>query len=146
MPVIVVGADTENGRAIADGLWSPGREVRVFVSDDRLGAEFKERGFKVAIGDVSDESHIEGAALNCFTAVLVTEAATDSRERSFASSPQAVAKGWAGAVSTAAVRRVVWVTDMEPPETPRAEVSVVAPDDADLVARVVEIDDAQPSN
>lgn len=143
MPVIVVGADTETGRAIAEGLWSPGREIRVFVSDVEQGAEFKERGFKVAVGDVSDESHVEGAALNCFTAVLLAEAAIDSRERSFANSRRAVEEGWAGAVQAAGVRRVVWITDSDPPKTPRAEVSIVAPDEDDLVARVVEIDDAQ---
>ncbi|MDX1468881.1 MAG: NAD(P)H-binding protein [Acidimicrobiia bacterium] len=143
MPVIVIGADTASGRAIADGLSSPGREIRVFVSDEEQGADFKDRGFKVAVGDVSDESHVEGAALNCFTAVLIAEAAKDGRERSFATSHQAVVEGWARAVGAAGVRRVVWVTDAEPPETPQAEVAAVAPGADDLVSRVVAIDDAQ---
>jgi uncharacterized protein YbjT (DUF2867 family) len=86
MPVIVVGADTSQGRAVVEGLLEPGREVRAFVSDPDAGAELRELGVKVALGDVSDDSHVQGACTNCFTAVLVTEAARDGRERSFASS------------------------------------------------------------
>ena len=84
MPVIVVGADTPQGRAVVEGLVEPGREVRAFVSDPIVGAELREMGVKVALGDVSDDSHIQGACTNCFTAVLIKRRRAISRERSFA--------------------------------------------------------------
>jgi putative NADH-flavin reductase len=141
MPVIVVGADTRVGRAIVKGLHHPSRELRVFVSDEEQGAEMKEGGIKVALGDVSDESHVEAAALNCFTAVLIAEAATDGRERSFAATPEEVLAGWARAVSS--VTRVIWVSAQDVPATDAPEAAQVDPDDPDVVARVVALDDAQ---
>ncbi len=141
MPVIVVGADTGVGRAIVEGLYQPSRDIRAFVSDEVQGAELKEFGVKVAIGDVSDESHIEGAAMNCFTAVLVAEASTDDRERSFATTPGEVLAGWARAV--ASVTRVIWVSSGEVPETEAPETATVDPADPDVVAKVVDLDDAQ---
>ena len=63
----------------------------------------------MALGDVSDPSHVGAACLRCFSAVLVTEAAHDGRERSFASGPEAVLAGWVDAVREAAVNRVIWV-------------------------------------
>lgn len=107
--MIVVGADTPFGSAIVEALLEPGREVRAFVSDPVAAATFKRLGVKVALGDVSDPSHIEGSCLNCFSAVLVTEAAVDQRERAFASNRDAVLQGWVEAVSDAAVQRVLWV-------------------------------------
>ena len=115
MPVIVVGADTDSGEAIVEELSQPGREVRVFVSDDSRVDRYRAQGLKVALGDVSDDSHIWGAATRCFSAVLITEAADDDRERSFARSPQAVLQGWADAVTRAGVRRVIWVSGDDPP-------------------------------
>ena len=141
MPVIVVGADTGVGRAIIDGLYTPAREIRAFVSDEEQGAELKDLGIKVALGDVSDESHVEAAALNCFTAVLVAEASTDDRERSFAATPTDVLAGWARAV--ASVTRVIWVSAGEVPDTATPEMAKVDPDDPDVVAKVVALDDAQ---
>jgi len=44
MPVIVVGADTETGRAVVQGLIEPGREVRAFVSDLDAAAALRRRG------------------------------------------------------------------------------------------------------
>ena len=66
---------------------------------------------KVAIGDVSDASHVGSAALNTFSAVLIAEAAGDERERAFASSPAAVFAAWAEGVVDASVQRVIWVGD-----------------------------------
>ena len=111
MPVIVVGADTEVGGAIIDALLPRQGEVRAFVSDADTGLTLKERGVKVAIGDVSDASHVGGAALNTFSAVLVAEAASDERERAFASTPQSVFAAWTEGVTDAAVQRVIWVGD-----------------------------------
>lgn len=141
MPVIVVGADTERGAAIIDRLYDPEREIRVFVTDEPRGLELKDRGFKVAIGDVSDESHVEAAALRCFSAVLIAEAASDARERSFADSEQAVLEGWARAVSNSKVSRVIWVLSGEPPETGANEVATVDPDHPDLAVTVFELDE-----
>lgn len=141
MPVIVVGADTPTGIRIVDALLDPGREVRAFVSDPDEGMRLRERGAKVALGDVSDDSHIDAAATQCFSAILVTEAATDNRERSFAKDEPQVLKAWASGV--AGVRRVIWVYSGEPPPTKAAEVAVVGPDDPDLIDRVVSLDNAR---
>lgn len=143
MPVIVVGADTESGRALVDALVDPEREVRAFVSDGDAAAELRAMGVKVALGDVSDDSHVQGASMNCFTVVLVTEAAEDGRERSFARSPEEVLTGWAKAAAACGVTRVIWVHDGDAPEVTAAEVRTVSPLNPDLVATVVALDDAR---
>ena len=143
MPVIVVGADTREGRALVEGLIEPGREVRAFVSDVDAAAEFRRAGVKVALGDVSDDSHVQGAALNCFTAVLVTEAARDGRERSFASAEEQVLRGWATATEACGVTRVIWVHDGEVPPVAAKEVRTVSPRHPSLVSEVVALDNAR---
>jgi putative NADH-flavin reductase len=143
MPTIVIGADTGPGLAIIGALTQPGREVRAFVSDPEIVAELKRRGVKVALGDVSDDSHIEGAALHCFTAVLVTDAARDNRERSFATTEVDVLEAWGRAVVNAGVRRVIWVLDGEPPAVEVPEMARVSPGDPGLARRVLELDDAR---
>lgn len=143
MPVIVVGADTENGRALIDGLVSPEREVRAFVSDPETVAPLRAQGVKVALGDVSDESHVQGSLTNCFTAVLVTEAARDDRERSFATSEDEVLRGWASAAAASGVTRVIWVHDGDVPPTGTAETRTVSPGSPKLVTEVVALDDAR---
>jgi putative NADH-flavin reductase len=142
MPMIVVGADTMAGESILAQARPAEREVRVFVTDESKAQHLKSLGYKVATGDVSDESHVEGAALRCFSAVLVSEAADDDRERSFADTSQEVLKGWARAVANAGVRRVIWVTDGEIPETEVPEVATVKPDDPNLPSRVITLDNA----
>lgn len=142
MPMIVVGADTEAGEAILDQFDEPEREIRVFVTDEATGLEFKERGFKVATGDVSDEGHVEAASLRCFSAVLIAEAAQDDRERSFASDADQVLEGWARAVSNSDVTRVIWVTSEEHPVTRTREVASVDPANPGLAQKVVELDNA----
>ncbi|MCH7583037.1 MAG: NAD(P)H-binding protein [Acidobacteria bacterium] len=143
MPVIVVGADTSAGQAIIQRLQKPEREVRAFVSDERVGAQLKKSGFKVALGDVSDESHIETASTRCFSAILIAEAAMDDRERSFAGTVDEVLGGWARAVVNSEVTRVIWVSQADHPRTPTREVARVDPDDPELVEKVVALDDAQ---
>jgi hypothetical protein len=73
----------------------------------------------------------------------VTEAAEDNRERSFAASPQDVTRGWARAVARSNVRRVIWVTSGDPPETVAEEVATVDPADPELAEKVAALDDAQ---
>ncbi|MEX0757423.1 MAG: NAD(P)H-binding protein [Acidimicrobiia bacterium] len=141
MPVIVVGADTAVGRAIVDALLEPDREVRAFVSDLGAAEELREQGVKVALGDVSDPSHVGGACTRCFSAVLITEAATDDRERSFARTPGAVLAGWVEAVQDAQVTRVIWVGEGAIP-VPGLEVAKVGVAEPDIPARVAELDDA----
>ncbi|NNC41770.1 MAG: NmrA family NAD(P)-binding protein [Acidimicrobiia bacterium] len=109
MPVLVVGADTEMGKAAVDALLSRDGEVRAFVTDPGVALDLKKRGVKVATGDVSDASHVGGAATSVFSAVLVSAAATDDRERSFAATPLAVARAWAEGLSDARVKRIIWV-------------------------------------
>ena len=140
--MIVVGADTEAGEAILAQASPTEREVRVFVTDESKAQHLKSLGYKVATGDVSDESHVEGAALRCFSAVLVAEAADDDRERSFAATSEEVLRGWARAVANAGVRRVIWVTDGETPETEVPEMASVKPDDPALPNRVIALDEA----
>jgi putative NADH-flavin reductase len=143
MPVIVIGADTGAGLAISNELVNPGREVRAFVSDPQIAGDLKRMGVKVALGDVSDDSHIEAAAMHCFTAVLVTEAARDDRERSFARSEADVLEAWARAVGNAKVNRVIWVYDGAAPEAEVSEVATVSSTDPNLARRVAELDDAR---
>jgi uncharacterized protein YbjT (DUF2867 family) len=142
MPVIVVGADTDAGDEILRRLHSPDREIRVFVSDPVKGTELRQRGYKVAVGDVSDWSHVEGAATRCFSAVLIDHAARDDRERSFADNPEEVMAGWATAVANSGVRRVIWVTEGSPPETSAPEVARVDPAEPDFAQRVHDLDEA----
>ena len=143
MPLIVVGADTPSGRAILEPHDPRQREIRVFVTDETVGRRLKDRGFKVALGDVSDASHVEAASTRCFSAVLIAEAASDSRERSFAVDVDQVLKGWAGAVASSGVRRVIWVTTGDPPGALVDEVAIVSPDDPGLAEKVARLDDAR---
>lgn len=137
---MVVGADTRPGRLIIERFLTPEREVRAFVTDADSADELRGNGAKVALGDVSDDSHLAGACLNCFTVVLVAEAATDDRQRSFAATPEAVIEGWAKAVDAASVQRVIWVLAGQPPSTAVPEVAIVDPEREDLVDAVFGLD------
>jgi uncharacterized protein YbjT (DUF2867 family) len=141
MPLIVVGADTETGNRLVEKLDPTAREIRVFVSDENRALQLRGRGFKVATGDVSDESHVEAASTRCFSAVLITEAANDVRERSFADTAGRVLDGWARAMLNSGVKRVIWVTDDAPPETGVAEVAVVSPSQPEFVDTIVDLDE-----
>lgn len=111
MPVLVVGADTSLGQEIVGQLLAREGEVRVFVSDPAIGESFKQRGAKVAVGDPSDDSHIEGAATRAFSAVLITGCLRDGRELAFAESAEAVLDSWGRALKEARVQRAIWVVD-----------------------------------
>ncbi len=146
MPVIVVGADTPHGPAIVDALLDREGQVRAFVTDEPTAERLRGQKVHVALGDVSDASHVEAASTRCFSAVLLTTAAVDERERSFARSDRDVLAGWAGAIGTSVVTRAIWVldpahADWDPPNaTP--ERAVLALDHPDLVAEVARLDDA----
>ncbi|HJR92994.1 MAG TPA: NAD(P)H-binding protein [Acidimicrobiia bacterium] len=142
MPVIVVGADTPIGTRLVEHFGGRDREIRAFVTDPEAGLALRRDGIKVAVGDVTDDSHVTGACLNCFSAVLVMEAATDDRLRSFARDFDAVLDSWAAAVRTANVRRVIWVGDAVPPPVPDIEVAVVSPRHPDVVGEVFRLDDS----
>jgi len=144
MPVIVVGADTPLGAVIVEALTSRNGEIRAFVSDPGTGRRLREAGIKVAVGDVSDGSHVAGAALNCFSAVLLAGAASDGRERSFADDPDQVLEVWVDAIAEAGVQRAIWVGRMpnrsnETPETALVEVGDRSP--ADIAAEITDLDD-----
>ncbi len=111
MPVIVIGADTSIGEAITALLTAREGEVRAFVSSASAALLLRKSGVKVAVGDVSDGSHVEGAALGCFSAVVIPEAAFDRRERSFTDSPPTTVATWVSALSNASVRRLIWLED-----------------------------------
>jgi len=98
----------------------------------------------VAVGDVSDASHIAGAAADCFSAVLLTEVAFDGRERSFTPDGAAVLAAWAAALADASITRAIWVGSAPPegaatPETAIVETGTLSP--ADIATQIVEIDD-----
>jgi hypothetical protein len=96
----------------------------------------------VATGDVSDEGHVEAAAMRCFSAVLIAEASTDDRERSFAHSPEEILQGWSNAVANSEVTRVIWVIEGAHPVTRAREVVAVDPGEPDLAGTVARLDDA----
>ena len=109
MPVIIIGADTEYGPAVASALSRRQGEVRAFVTDPASAESLRGMGIKVAIGDVSDASHIEGAAHDAFSAVLIAEAALDGRERSFAATFDKVVDAWRHGLADAGVKRLIWI-------------------------------------
>jgi hypothetical protein len=100
---------------VIDRLLHPDREVRAFVSDPATADRLKKRGAKVALGDLSDSSHVAGAALRCFTMVLIGPAADDGREIGFATDPAALFRGWVQAAEEARAQRIIWVTDEKTP-------------------------------
>ncbi len=108
MPVIVIGADTELGHAIVPALQPASGEIRLFASDDDAVRRY--RGFcKVAVGDISDGTHVGGAAIGAFCAVVIATAAHDDRERHFADTPEALLEQWADGLQDAAISRVILV-------------------------------------
>ncbi len=127
MPVIVIGADTPLGRAAVTALLPGVGELRAFVTNPDDAERLKQQGVKVALGDVSDGSHVGGAALNAFCAVLAVEAAIDDRERSFADSPEAVIAAWAEGLADGGIKRAIWLEhDDVPAEAYRPLAAVVA--------------------
>lgn len=143
MPVIVIGGDTPLGSAIIGEIAAPGREVRAFVSDIATAEALRERGIKVALGDISDTSHVEAAATGCFSAVLIRMAATDGRDIAFASNTDEVAGGWAEAISAAGVKRAIWIDATGPRTTPEWRSVDSTGLTVEEVARIVaDLDDA----
>ena len=144
MPVMVVGADTPVGEAIIREVIDPDREVRAFVSDPSVGVRLKEAGVKVAMGDVSDASHVSAACLRCHTVVLVCDAASDGREISFAADAGELLGQWAQAVSEAGAKRVIWVANHPVPEAQIPEQATVDSDlsPEQIATRVADLDDA----
>ena len=144
MPVIVIGGDTPLGAAVLEALVSHDRDVRVFVTDPAIGTRFRDAGVRVAVGDVSDGSHVAGAAAGCFSAVLVTDATDDCRERSFADDPDEVLEVWTTAIVEAGVQRAIWVGRRpkgaaENPETALIEIDGRSP--PDIAAEISDLDD-----
>lgn len=137
MPVIVVGADTPLGEAIIPELMPVTGELRLFVSDPAVAEELR-RFAKVAVGDVSDGSHVGGAATGAFCAVLLAACASDARERSFATSPEAVFAQWADWLRDLGLARIIFVGNREEIadaamlETAAAEYATAVTDDTAL--------------
>lgn len=145
MPVIVVGADTPLGTAIVEELTRRGGEVRAFVGDREAAATMSAAGLKVAVGDLSDATHVSAASLGAFCAVLVEEAAGDGRELGFARDVGGVFSAWAQALAAAGITRVVWVGDegatrpSGAPEEVTVATAGAAP--AAIAARVADLND-----
>ncbi|MDJ0952494.1 MAG: NAD(P)H-binding protein [Acidimicrobiia bacterium] len=144
MPVIVIGADTRLGHAIVPALRPASGEIRLFASDEDAVARY--RPFtKVAVGDISDGSHVGGAAIGAFCAVVIAEAAHDQRERFFASTPDELFAQWADGLEEAGISRVILVgARSELPNPVRldnigAEYVLVDTSDKDLAAVADEV-------
>lgn len=148
--MLIVGADTRIGKALTEAVAGRG-EVRVFVSDEAVADVLRQSEFKVALGDVSDPSHIGGAAIGAFSAVLLAEAATDDRVRSFAVDPTSVVAAWIDAVADAGVRRIILVGGAAEEAllsgvaagVETAFVDTHQADASSVVARVVALDEAR---
>lgn len=147
MPVIVVGADTPVGAEIVAELAGYAGEVRAFITDPTPADRFRRMGCKVAMGDLSDGSHLEIAAFECFTAVLIAGAAGDGRERSFAETPEAVAVAWMEAVRDAGIHRLIWIGSDALPDPPdRAvcpEVAVLAESERGVPQEVARLNELE---
>ncbi len=110
MPALVVGADTPQGAKIIDALTQREGDLRAFVSTSEARGNLLARGIPAANGDVSDGSHVGGAAQGAFCVICVSTATHDERERSFAATPEAVVSQWADGLRDAGVARIVWVS------------------------------------
>jgi len=145
MPVIVIGADTPTGRAIVHRLAATGGEVRAFVSAAPEAAVLRARGVKVAVGDLSDASHIGAAAAGAFSAILLPAATVDGRLLSFAA-PAGAVTGWLRAADEAGVSRVIVVgeaADLRLEGRPQVVVVPTAGRTEDeIAAAVVALDEA----
>ncbi len=147
MPVIVIGADTEAGEAVVAALVDQSAELRVFVTDP-AGLAGLPATIKVAVGDVSDGSHVGAAAAGAFCAVVIEEAAGDRRPRAFAAEPEAVLAQWADGLADAGLGRCIWVGRSSAADRFRAvapELAVVDPAGRtpdEVAAAVAAIDEA----
>ena len=115
MPVIVIGADTELGHAVVAALEPASGEIRVLASDADQVRRY--RGVaKVAVGDLSDGTHVGGAAIGAFCAIVVATSAHDDRERHFAPDPEALFAQWADGLADAADQtdNRCWTTRRDP--------------------------------
>ncbi|WKZ83379.1 MAG: NAD(P)H-binding protein [Acidimicrobiia bacterium] len=139
MPTIVIGADTPVGVATIEAIRPRTIELRAFVSTQEAAAGLRTGGVIAAVGDVSDGSHVAGAAFGAFCAVLVNAAATDGRETHFAP-PDDVVAVWLKAMVDAGVTRVILVSDTPvdvPPAIPESAVVATAGRLPEEVAEVV---------
>ena len=151
MPVVVIGADTELGNAIIPALGPVASELRLFVSDGNAAAMYRSQ-FKVAVGDISDGTHVGGAAIGAFCAIVIAAAAHDDRERHFAANVMELFAQWADGLADAGIQRVIVVGDADelPNPDPLQEVvddyHHIAPsgrDISEIVAAVLGIEAAR---
>ena len=148
VPVLVVGADTPVGATIVNALTDREGELRCFVTDLDVAADLRSLPAKVALGDVSDGSHVGAAGLNCFSIVFICAAATDTRERAFCTTPAQVFEQWQEAITMAGARRIIWVEDAgttgSGSRITANEIAVIAGaelSDRDIAERVVALDE-----
>lgn len=153
MPVTVIGGDTPAGEAVLEALQASGGELRTFISDPFAADPLKSRNIKVATGDVTDGSHVGGAVLGSYTVVVIPEVLFDSRERSFADSPDEALAAWNEALAESGATRLVWLSDERLPSGQDALRNAVAElvvietqglDHAEVAEEVVRADDAGP--
>ncbi len=124
MPALVIGADTPQGAKIIAALEAREGELRAFVSTPEARSSFLARGIPAANGDVSDGSHVGGAAYGVFCAICISTATHDPRERSFAKTPAEVVAQWADGLRDAKIGRIIWVSCDDVDGSALAEIGV----------------------
>ncbi|MDJ0663299.1 MAG: NAD(P)H-binding protein [Acidimicrobiia bacterium] len=148
MPVLVIGADTRLGHAIVPALQPASGEIRLFASDPEAVDGYRSFA-KVAVGDISDGTHVGGAAIGAFCAIVIVAAAHDERERHFARDAEELFAQWADGLADAGIRRVIVVgSDDELPERVRldeigAEYVFVSTSGRDTGAILADVADAE---
>lgn len=108
MPVIVIGADTPLGHQVVRTLEPASGEIRIFASDADAVGEYRSFA-KVAVGDISDGTHVGGAAIGAFCAIVIAATAHDERERFFAATTDELYRQWADGLADAGISRVIVV-------------------------------------
>lgn len=115
MPVMVIGVDNVVGRSAARMLAGRGGEVRTFVQavtgedpeGDRLAADLRSEGCKVAHGWLDDEAHVETALEQVHTVLHLLGRPTDDPEAYLDRTATVI-----GAAIGAGCRRLVLLSDL----------------------------------
>lgn len=111
MPVLVTGGDSGLGTRVLDHLRASGGEVRAYLDATEVGdteaAALRSQGYKVAVGEVDDEGHLEAALEQVHTVAHCWGGPLRPLEDQIEA-----AAVLASAMLGAGVRRLVWVREL----------------------------------